>query len=53
MKVYKYSLIQDGVIVASVVCEDKEFAEQEIQHYAFMYEQDGPVKIKRRVVVTK
>jgi len=53
MKVYKYSLYQYGLMVAYIETADKDQAEKEIQHYAFMYEQDGPVQIKRKVVITK
>lgn len=47
MKRYKYDLIQDGMVVASVEATSKEEAEKEIQHYALMYSQDGPVTIDR------
>lgn len=43
---YRYQLIQDGMVVASVDAPKKEQAEREINHYAFMYRQDGPVEIK-------
>ena len=43
-----YELEQDGMIVASVDCEDEETAMKEIQHYALMYCQDGEVEIKKR-----
>lgn len=45
---YDYRLFQDGFQQARVMSKDKETAEREIQHYAMMYEQDGPVKIQRR-----
>lgn len=45
MKTYKYSLIQDGIVVASVGAPSEEQAKKEIDHYALMYSQDGPVKI--------
>lgn len=44
-KVYKYKLIQDDICVASVECEDREFAQKEINYYALIYSHDGPVKI--------
>lgn len=44
---YRYDLIQDGMIVASVIAPTKKQGEKEIGHYAFMYQQDGPVEIKR------
>jgi hypothetical protein len=47
-RAYKYNLIQDGMIVASVECEDKELAIKEIKHYAMMYSEDGPVKIEAK-----
>ena len=43
---YRYKLIQDGMVVASVDAPTKELAEREINHYALMYGQDGPVEIK-------
>lgn len=45
---YKYVLIQDGLVVASVESSSKEQAEKEINHYALVYSQDGPVEIKNR-----
>lgn len=44
-KIYRYKLIQDGMIVARVECPNEEQAKNEINHYAMMYQQDGPVKI--------
>ena len=44
---HKYKLIQDGVCVAYVESVDKEQAEKEINHYALIYGQDGPVEIKK------
>ena len=45
----EYMLEQDGMIVASVSCNDEEVALREIKHYAMMYAQDGPVKIFKMV----
>lgn len=42
---YKFKLMQDGQCVAAVECADKEQARREIEHYAMMYGQDGPVEI--------
>lgn len=47
-KSYRYVLIQDGMVVASVESASKEQAEREINHYALMYSQDGPVEIKEK-----
>lgn len=46
MRTHKYQLIQNGVVMASVYSESKEQAEKEINHYALVYSQDGPVEIK-------
>ena len=43
-----YELWQDGMIVAAVDCNDEELAKKEIQHYALVYSQDGPVKIVKK-----
>ena len=42
-----YGLWQDGVMVASVEAATWEDAYREIDHYALMYAQDGPVTIRR------
>lgn len=47
---YKFDLIQDGMVVASVECEDEQRALADINHYAFVYGQDGLVEIKARKV---
>lgn len=41
-------LWQDGILVASVDAPTIGEAEKEIQHYALMYSEDGPVTIKRK-----
>lgn len=41
-----YELIQDGVVVASVSGSDRDIAFREIQHYAMLYAQDGPVLLR-------
>jgi len=46
-KRYVYALYQDGVMVAKVDSPTEEQAIREINHYAMMYEQDGPVEIKK------
>ncbi len=43
---YKFSLFQDGVMVVGVEAKNIEAALKEIQHYALIYLQDGPVVIK-------
>lgn len=40
----EFELVQDGIPVARAV-GSREFAWQEIQHYAAVYSQDGPVEI--------
>lgn len=44
---YKYQLFQHGVMVAQIESASEQQAEKEINHYAIMYCQDGPVQIKR------
>ena len=41
-----YRLIQNGIMVAGAYGL-KDDALREINHYAFVYSQDGPVKIER------
>jgi hypothetical protein len=48
MTSYVAELWQGGVLVASVDAPTKNVAEREINHYALMYSQDGPVIIKRK-----
>ena len=43
---YQYGLFQDGLMVAAVDAPDKQRALAEINHYAMMYGQDGPVEIR-------
>lgn len=43
---WDYQLWQDGVMVAAVSAGNKEDALREINHYAMMYSQDGPVEIR-------
>ena len=47
MKRYGYKLFQDGMEVARVEAPTEKQAWAEINHYAMMYGQDGPVMIKR------
>lgn len=47
MKRYVYKLIQNNVIVAEVEAGSEEQAAREINHYAMMYSEDGPVQIVR------
>ena len=42
----EYQLFQDGMMVAGVCGTDREWVLAEINHYAFVYSQDGPVEIK-------
>lgn len=44
---YVYKLMQGGIEVARVDSATDREARREINHYAFMYEPDGPVKIVR------
>jgi len=46
MTQYRFQLWQDGMLVAAVDCADRKSAMKEIMHYAAIYEQDGPVKIR-------
>ncbi len=43
---HKFKLLQDGFVVVAVESRDREQALREINHYATMYGQDGPVTIK-------
>ena len=45
MEPKRYRLIQDGIVVAQC---DGDRAWQEINHYATVYGQDGPVQIEKR-----
>lgn len=45
-KDYEFELWQGGIVVASVSAPSREEAEDEINHYAMMYRQDGPVEIR-------
>ena len=42
----EFEIWQDGIMVASVICNDRELALSEIMHYAWVYLQDGPVKVR-------
>ncbi len=44
----EYELWQDGVMVASVSASNEADAQREINHYALMHSQDGPVEIRRK-----
>ena len=46
---YCYELWQNDEFVASADSTDQQEAEREIQHYALMYGQDGPVEIRRYI----
>lgn len=50
---YRYDLIQEGMVVASVEASTDKQAKQEINHYAMMYGQDGPTKIIKRKTKSK
>jgi hypothetical protein len=41
-------VLQDGIPVASVTCEDKRRMLAELYHYAAMYSQDGAVALQTR-----
>ena len=43
--IFNYKLIQDVLVVARCESHDKGQALKEINHYALIYSQDGPVKI--------
>ncbi len=42
----EYGVFQDGVMVASAACDDRQQAWDEAMHYALVYRQDGPVEIR-------
>lgn len=42
---YRFELWQDGMVVAAVESYKKTFARNEIDHYALVYGQDGPIEI--------
>lgn len=46
MTEYRYELIQDGMRVAAVSAPTRVRAVSEIMHYALIYSQDGPVKVR-------
>lgn len=43
---HEFEVWQDGIMVASAVCDDRGRALAEIMHYAMIYSQDGPVEIR-------
>lgn len=43
---YEFELIQGGINVAGSSSKDRETALREIEHYALMYSEDGPVEIR-------
>jgi hypothetical protein len=43
---HEFSIEQDGMIVAAGEAPTKAAAQREANHYAMMYAQDGPVKVK-------
>lgn len=43
---YRYELIQDGMVVASVEASTEEQAKREIDRCALVYSQNGPVEIR-------
>ena len=45
MREYQYKLLQEGMEVARVFAPTNKEAKREINHYAAMYGQDGPVEI--------
>lgn len=42
---WKFSIEQDGIVVASGEAANEEDAKREAAHYAMMYSQDGTVKV--------
>ena len=46
MKTYSASVWQDGQKVAGVVGKNKSEVRAQAMHYALMYGQDGPVKVR-------
>jgi len=47
-KTYKFILVQDGIEVACVESSDRDRAFKEINHYAWIYSQDGEVEIREK-----
>ena len=45
---YDFELWQDGMAVARTSAASRDDALREIQHYAAVYSQDGPVEIRER-----
>jgi len=48
MSWYRFDVHQGDTIVASASAANREAAKREADHYAFMYGQDGPVKVVER-----
>jgi hypothetical protein len=48
-----FYVYQDGVCVVKGCSLSKDEAEREANHYAMIYEQDGPVKLKFRKVFSR
>lgn len=42
---YEFEILQDGMVVASGSCANRDRAIAEAHHYAMMYGQDGPVEV--------
>lgn len=47
LKTYKYVVIQDNLIVAQVEGTNKKQVLGEINHYAWVYSQDGSVRVEK------
>lgn len=45
-KRYRFRILQDGMVVAEGSGTDTDAVKREATHYAAMYLQDGPVKIR-------
>jgi len=43
---YEFEVVQDGIVVARASAKEREDALREIYHYAQVYGQDGPVRVR-------
>lgn len=46
MAEHVFEIIQDGIVVAKTMSTNRKKAEAEAMHYAMVYRQDGPVKMR-------
>lgn len=48
VKRHRYELWQDGLMVVMVEAPTAKQAKSEINHYAMIYGQDGPIKVVKK-----